>query len=146
MYTIRQCTDQDLTAVVELSELWVKEGIAPGLQANYIEFLQRCMGEYFWIAEAQSAVVGFIFGTILESDGLAVIPEGEKYIEIDEVYVHPEWRSGGIGHELVDRLLQQAESNGVTRSLVYSAAKQWVRMVGFYEKHGFQMWHIQMVK
>lgn len=77
---------------------------------------------------------------------MAVIPQGKRYIEIDEVYVHPEYRSAGVGHQLVDRLLTEAESEGIRRSVVYSASKQLEKIVGFYRKHGFQMWFVKMFR
>jgi N-acetylglutamate synthase-like GNAT family acetyltransferase len=62
---------------------------------------------------------------------LAVFEKGERYLEVDEVYVHQEYRSKNIGHLLVDKLLQTSEGNGITRSVVYSATKQWQKIVGF---------------
>lgn len=98
------------------------------------------------MAEADSQVIGYITGSVHESNELAVIDKGEHYIEVDEVYVHPAYRNETIGHMLVDRLLQTAEEHGITRSIVYSASKQWRKIIGFYEKHGFKMWFVQMYR
>lgn len=93
-----------------------------------------------------SEVVGYITGSVHESDGLAIIEKGERYLEVDEVYVYPEYRNENIGHLMVDKLIQTAELNGITRSIVYSASKQWQKIIGFYEKHGFKMWFVQMYR
>jgi len=146
MVNLRKAREHDLVKVVKLSELWASESITYGLAANTEELLVNFLGDYFWVAEVDSQVVGYIFGSIHESDGLAVIEKGERYLEIDEVYVHPDYRNDNIGHAMVDQLLQTAESNGITRSIVYSATKQWQKIVGFYEKHGFQMWFVQMYR
>jgi GNAT superfamily N-acetyltransferase len=143
---VRKASENDLLKVVELSELWVSECITYGLGANTVELLRNYIGDYFWVAEVDSEVVGYSTGTIHESDGLAVIDKGEHYLEVDEVYVHPEYRSENIGHLMVEKLLQTAEDNGITRSIVYSASKQWQKIVGFYEKHGFKMWFVQMYR
>ncbi|MFC5648835.1 GNAT family N-acetyltransferase [Paenibacillus solisilvae] len=146
MVTIRKADENDLSKVAGLSELWLTECITYGLGANTEELLRNHIGEYFWVAEIGSEVVGYITGSIHFSDGLAVIEQGERYIEIDEVYVHPEYRNEDIGHLMVDKLLQTAERNGITRSIVYSASKQWQKIIGFYEKHGFKMWFVQMYR
>lgn len=146
MVNLRKARENDLIKVVELSELWVSESITYGLGANIEELLRKYIGDYFWVAEVNSNIVGYINGTVHESDGLAVIEKGERYLEVDEVYVHPDYRSDNIGHAMVDKLLQTAESNGVTRSIVYSASKQWQKIVGFYEKHGFKMWFVQLYR
>ncbi len=146
MVTVRKANENDVLIVAKLSELWVSECFTYGLAANTEELLRRNIGDYFWVAEINSEVVGYITGSVHESDGLAVIEKGELYLEVDEVYVHPEYRSGNIGHLMVDKLLQTAEGNGITRSIVYSASKQWQKIVGFYEKLGFKMWFVQMYR
>lgn len=146
MVSVRKAIEGDLLRVVELSELWASECITYGLGANTEEILRNYIGDYFWIAEADSIVVGYTTGTVRESDGMAVIDKGERYLEVDEVYVHPDFRNENIGHLMVDKLLQTAESNGIKRSIVYSASKQWQKIVGFYEKHGFKMWFVQMYR
>lgn len=146
MVLIRKANEDDLLRTVELSELWVSEYVTYGLEVNTEEILRNYIGDYFWVAEVDAIVVGFITGTVHESDGLAVINKGERYLEVDEVYVHSDYRSGNIGHLLVDKLLQTAEDNGISRSIVYSASKQWQKIVGFYEKHGFKMWFVQMYR
>lgn len=146
MVTVRKANETDVLKVVKLSELWVSECITYGLGPNSEELLRNNIGDYFWVAEINSEVVGYITGSVHESDGLAVIEKGERYLEVDEVYVHPEYRSENIGHLMVDKLLQTAEGNGITRSIVYSASKQWQKIVGFYEKHGFKMWFVQMYR
>lgn len=52
----------------------------------------------------------------------------------------------GHHHVMVDKLLEAAEGNGITRSVVYSATKQWQKIIGFYEKHGFKKWFVQMYR
>jgi hypothetical protein len=47
---------------------------------------------------------------------------------------------------MVDKLLEAAEGNGITRFVVYSATKQWQKIIGFYEKHWFKMWFVQMYR
>jgi GNAT superfamily N-acetyltransferase len=146
MYVIDRCAEEDLEAVVQLSINWAGENNVYGMAPNELDDLRGRMNGYFWIARYDAEVVGYIFGTEHRSEGLAVIPAGESYIEIDEVYVSPGHRSAGIGHQLVDRLLLEAGWSGITRSVVHSAAKDWRRIVGFYEKHDFQMWFVQMVR
>ncbi|MRN52604.1 GNAT family N-acetyltransferase [Paenibacillus monticola] len=67
------------------------------------------------MAETDSVVVGYIIGTVHESD---------------EVYVHPDHRSDNSGHLMVDKLLQTAERKSINRSIVYSASKQWQKIIG----------------
>lgn len=146
MHLVRRATEEDLSKVVRLSELWASENITHGLTPNSLNDLKPELGDYFFVANNDSETIGYIYGTVHINEGTAVISQGEKYLEIDEVYVHPDYRDDGIGHELVEQLLDEAERQGIKRSVVYSATKQWQKIVGFYEKHGFQMWFVQMYK
>ncbi|MBM7568771.1 hypothetical protein [Paenibacillus sacheonensis] len=73
MVNVRKANEGDLSRAAELSGLWVTEGITYGLGANTEEILRNYIGDYFWVAEIKSVVVGYITGTVHESDGLAVI-------------------------------------------------------------------------
>jgi hypothetical protein len=77
LHNIRKCTTEDIKAVVHLSELWVNENITHGLAANTPSILQERIGSYFWVAEKEGDIIGYIYGTIHISEGLAVIPAGE---------------------------------------------------------------------
>ncbi|RAR40675.1 GNAT family N-acetyltransferase [Paenibacillus sp. MDMC362] len=59
--------------------------------ASTEKLFRNNIGNYFWVAEINSEIVGYITGSIHVSDGLAVIEQGEHYLEVDEVYVHPEY-------------------------------------------------------
>ena len=146
MHFVRRATEEDLGALVRLSELWSFEKITHGLAPNSIDDLIPKLGDYFFVASNESEIIGYTYGTVHASEGTAVIPQGEEYLEIDEVYVRAEHRNDGIGHELIGELLAEAERQGIKRSVVYSATKQWREIVGFYENHGFQMWFVQMYK
>lgn len=112
MVNVRKANEGDLLRVSELSVLWVTEGITYGLGATTEEILRNYIGDYFWVAEIDSVVVGYITGTVHESDGLAVIEIGECYLEVDEVYVHPDYRSDNIGHAMVDKPPNQLKAMG----------------------------------
>lgn len=145
-YVIRPCRPDDVPAVAALSKLWVAEDNTVGQIPIPADLLRRWLGPYFLVAERGGSVVGFAYGTIDTSGGLAVIPAGERYFRLDELYVHPDHRERGVGGMLVDRLLAGARAAGVERARVYSAAKDWRRIVGFYQRHGFKMWYVELYR
>lgn len=144
---IRAARGGDLAHVFDLFERWVTEGETRGQAGPAPGDLETHLGPYFWVAVRDGEIVGFCYASARTSEGQgAVLRDGERYVEIDELYVRPDLRSQGIGHALLDRVLEEAAARGVTRSLVYSASAEWDRVVRFYERSGYRMWFIRMVR
>ncbi len=146
---IRECTRDDIDEVYQLDVQWAREDITHGFissaREEFINWLDQARS-YFLVADIDGCIVGYTNGSVHASKGLAVIPEGEQYLEIDNIYVKPEFRNKYVGGKLIDSLLQVAEHNGIKRFLVHSATKDIDRILSFYRSHGFETWYIQMFK
>lgn len=77
---------------------------------------------------------------------MSIIPNGQFYIEIDDIYILAESRKKGVGSILLDKILAVAKENGIEKSLVYSATKDMDNVIDFYKKHNYKTWYIQMFK
>lgn len=143
---IRQANEADLPAIYRMQQEWFEEDSVYGFVPANSEQLQHALGQYFFVAENQNDMVGFISGGVHLSDGLAVIPNGKTYVEIDDLYVSPQFRQLGIGSQLIEHFLAQAKSRDITYALLYSATKEIRTVLQFYERHGFQSWCIQMFR
>ena len=143
---IRQATESDVQSTSLLQRQWVEEGNVHGLTPESHEQIKAALGPYFLIAEVNDEIVGFIPGSTNCSEGTAVIPEGESYLEIDNLYILPEYRRHSIGSGLIIHLLAEAKRQGVAYALIYSAAKDIHNILRFYEKHDFQSWYVQMFR
>jgi GNAT superfamily N-acetyltransferase len=141
---IRPAKDGDVARVRELQIQWANEDITYGYIAADEEYIRKAFQAYFFIAEIEDHIVGFITSSKHTSGGLSVIPKGTEYLEIDDLYVVPEHRSCGIGTALIQGVLSRAKSNGLEYSHVFTATKDVHRILRFYEQHGFRSWGVQM--
>lgn len=146
MAILRQCHEDDLPALMKLYEQFAAEEIVYGLVAEGPDELRQRLGDYCLVAEVDDALVGFVLGSEHTSLGLAVIPQGQRYLEIDDLYVVPAMRQRGIGGELLQAVEHRARTNGIEHFLLYSAVKDLDAIVKFYRCHGFNSWFIQMYK
>lgn len=146
---IRECIPQDIDEILRLDKQWDQENIAYEFiyvsREEFIADLEHFQ-PYFLVAESDEGIVGYINGSVHLSQGLAVIPEQERYLEIENIYVKPDFRNRHLGGKLMDRLLEVAEQNGIQRFLVATDSKDMDKVLNFYRRHGFTPWSVQMFK
>lgn len=148
-YQFRPAHPEDVNALRRLSALWEAEGCTRGYPA-FREGDDRPAkwfeSGYLWVAEHEGGVVGFVAGVVKTGHGSVFKPEGEEYLHIHELYVHPDHRRRGVGRQLVNAILQQAAEAGIYRSIVASGNVDWESTYRFYERHGFRMLSIEMYR
>jgi ribosomal protein S18 acetylase RimI-like enzyme len=143
---IRECRYQDLEHVISLQKLWAAENITHGFIPADMNYLESKLGKYFLVAVLNGEIIGFVCGTAHKAQDMAVLENGELYIEIDDIYISPNARSTGSGGLLLDEILKIAKENGIERSLIYSSTKDMDSIIKFYRKHDYKTWYIQMFK
>jgi ribosomal protein S18 acetylase RimI-like enzyme len=109
------------------------------------ELLNDC-NHFFLVAETNEKVIGMITGHVGERDESRVY-KIERIGFIDEVCVHPSYRTSGIGRKLLDAMLELLYSEGVEFIGVGVAFKN--PAFHFYKSCGFTpegMWLVQQKK
>ena len=139
---IRAANQTDIPRIRALQEQLSVEESIHGFVAETAEEIAQY--QYLLVAEIDGEVIGFVSGAINVSDGSAVIPEGAKYLEIENLYVAPPYRKRGTGGRLVDELLALGKRETAAYALLYSASKDIHAILRFYERHKFQSWYVQM--
>jgi ribosomal protein S18 acetylase RimI-like enzyme len=147
---IRPCTPQDLDAVLRLERHWEQEDIAYGdfnpMSREMFSVVLERFPDYFLVADQAGQLVGYIHGTVHHTTRVEVIPAQEPYIEIENIYVLPDYRSRAIGSALLGRLVAVAQAAGIARFTVGTRSKATDRILRFYGRHGFTPWSIQFVR
>ena len=141
---IRESTMEDIDDVFQMHVDWADEALTYGQVPQRREVLVENIGPYFYVAVDGDNTVGFAYGSTKVSNDLAILAEGERYFEIDELYVKPDHRGSGIGGELLDRLVEACKGRGIHRFKVYSASKDLDGAMRFYRRHGFKSWYVEM--
>jgi ribosomal protein S18 acetylase RimI-like enzyme len=99
-------------------------------------------GAYFLVAVYQSQRVGYIRGTVSVGKDLAVLPDGQSYAEIEDLYISPSLRSQSLGSRLMEQFEHTARQNGMHRFRVHSATKDLDRILAFSRGHGYKSWWV----
>ena len=147
---IRTCSRQDLDAVIDLERQWQREDIAYGdfnplSHAAYLAILND-FPEYFLAADHDGQLVGYAHASMQRNRPSEVIPAPEPYVEIEDLYVRPDFRNQDIGGMLLERIFEIARHAGIQRFVVGTRSKDTDKILRFYRSHGFTPWSIQFFR
>lgn len=149
MYLIRLASQQDLNSVAKLEQDWSLEDSVIGFEINGIESFSKYVAQVdksIWVAESHDEVVGYVTVSIHRSSHLAVVPSDEPYVEIDDLYVSPEYRSESLGSKMVETVLDFARTQKIKYASVFSASSRVTDILRFYQNQGFEPWGIQFYR
>ena len=69
------------------------------------------------------------------------------YFEIEELYVHPSYRSRGIGKQLMESLEKELKKKGLEMMMLSTATKNWKAIMHFYiDEVGMNFWSARLYK
>jgi len=147
---IRPCTLDDIDAVMQLERRWEQEAIAygdfnPMSREAYVAILER-FPDYFLVAEGDGGLVGYCHASVQRNKPVEIIPEQEPYVEVEDIYVLPDFRSQNIGGQLLEQIFEVARQAGIQRFVVGTHSKETDSILRFYRSHGFIPWRIQFFK
>ena len=139
--TIREAGDDDVAAIASAVESLLLElgGRRPErhqLETEARALLEEPAGGSALIAEADGDVVG-----VLSASWQRAIHVPGVYATIQDLWVDEDWRSRGVGAELVEALASQARARGVSRLEVGLPRETFAAIAStesFYSRNGFE--------
>ena len=141
---IRPAGPEDMPALLALSRAWAAEGITYGYSPTDKEAFAgyRC-----WVAEADGEVVGYAGG---EADtarrNIEIQQAGERYFELEELYVCPACRGRGVGRLLLARVEEDARREGLAQLMLNAANRDHAPLLRFYLREGMTPHSFRMFK
>src|SRR5215475_1683598 len=116
-FRIRACTPTDIDGVIALERQWEQEEIAygnfsPMSREDYLAILER-FPAYFLVAESAGQLVGYIHASVQRDHPVEIIPTQEPYVEIEDIYVQPDFRDRDIGGALLERVFEITQQEGI---------------------------------
>ena len=139
-----QLSDAVVETLIALSRDWEAEQSCRGYRANTPTDIE---GNRVFLAEADGAVVGYLFGHMETSKKQSsVMPDGTPYFELEELYVVPERRSAGLGAALFSHA-EAALKSETDWILLSTATKNARAILHFYiDLLDMQFWSARLFK
>jgi len=146
-FHIRQCTPDDIESILQLDSEWEQEGVSHEfIQVSRDDFITQFerFQKYHLVAEIEGNIIGYVNGAVRQGDKSAIIPAGDPYLEVENIYVRSEFRDREIGGTLLKHLLGIAKQNKIRRFFVSTVTKDMDRILDFYQRHGFKPWYVEL--
>ena len=144
MVTIHEAKQSDIKRLLELSLMWEKEDSCYGYRANTEDDFQDC----YILAAYDNELIAYIFGKEeIQDKQTSVIDKNMHYFEIEELYVHPSYRSSGIGKQLMESLEKELKKKGLEMMMLSTATKNWKAIMHFYiDEIEMNFWSARLYK
>ena len=144
MVTIHEAKQSDIKRLLKLSLMWEKEDSCYGYRANTEDDFQDC----YILAAYDNELIAYIFGKEeIQDKQTSVIDKNMHYFEIEELYVHPSYRSSGIGKQLMESLEKELKKKGLEMMMLNTATKNWKAIMHFYiDEVGMNFWSARLYK
>lgn len=142
---IRICMPEELPLVLEMSDAFVAENCCNGMVRDDLEYLQKY--EIHIAFEGETAI-GYAYGAPATAERTqGQTQKGERYFDVEEIYVRPEYRSTGCGKALFAALEARARELGCESMQLVAVAKDYARLLHFYvDLLGMEFWNAFLTK
>ena len=142
---IRRCTTEELPLVLEMSDAFVAENCCNGMVRDDLEYLQKYEILIAWNGKTP---IGYAYGAVDTAEKhVGQTQKGERYFDIEEIYVRPEYRGTGCGKALFAALEAQAREKGCQSIQLVAVAKDYKRLLHFYiDLLGMEFWNAFLTK
>ena len=144
MVMIKEINQFDMHRLVELSLMWDKEDSCYGYRANTEDDLK----DRYILAVYDDELIAYVFGKEeVQDKQTSVIDKNMHYFEIEELYVHPSYRSRGIGKQLMESLQKELKKKGLEMMMLSTATKNWKAIMHFYiDEIDMNVWSARLYK
>ena len=144
MVAIHEAKQSNLKRILELSLMWEKEDSCYGYRANTEDDLK----DRYILAAYDDELIAYVFGKEeVQDKQTSVINKNMHYFEIEELYVHPSYRSRGIGKQLMENLEKELKKKGQKMMVLSTATKNWKAIMHFYiDEIDMNFWSARLYK
>ena len=144
MVTIHEAKQSDIKKLLELSLIWEKEESCYGYRANTEDDLK----DRYILAAYDDELIAYVFGKEeIQEKQTSVIDKNMHYFEVQEIYVHPSYRSRGIGKQLMESLEKELKKKGLRMMVLSTATKNWKAIMHFYiDEIDMNFWSARLYK
>ncbi len=127
---IRFAKKFELKDIVNLNSIFVKENCCNNILADGEEYYAN---KKIFVAVEDNKIVGYGYGDFAkETNTRSFAKANDKFFELEEMYVLPEFRNLGVGQKLFKKIEMYAKQNGAKTLRLNAVSKNYKSLLNFY--------------
>ena len=143
---IRTATTKDLSGIAELEQEWLSGVPTWGYRSRSESELRELPGSNTLVAIEEEKIIAFAVCAPRTNDGSCIYIQGDRIMEVLDLFVTRNWRGKGVGQALLTAIEVRAKKDQYTKLIVYSSVRDIDGVLAFYRASGFTSWSIQLFK
>ena len=127
---IRIAKNIEFKEISNLNSIFVKENCCNNIMADDEEYY---FNKKIFVAVENNMIVGYVYGDFYqETKARSYAKINDKYLELEELYVLPEYRNLGVGQKLFKKIEKYAKQNGAKTLRLNAVSKNYKSLLNFY--------------
>lgn len=120
----------DLIFVARLSKQFENEGCCNGIVADDEKYFEN---KIVAICKVGEQIVGYVCGEVMvQQKNVSYSKQGDKYFELDEIYIAPNHRNKGYGKQMFAYMEDYAKKQGCKSLRLNAVSKNYQSLLKFY--------------
>ena len=127
---IKFAKNNELKEICKLNSIFVKENCCNNILEDSEGFYSS---KKIFIAVENNKIVGYAYGDFAkETNTRSYAKANDKFFELEEMYVLPEYRNLGVGQKLFIKIEKHAKQNGAKTLRLNAVSKNYKSLLNFY--------------
>ena len=143
MVLIREYESGDFKEFLLLNNEWYTERVSQSaIKHSEYSMKKELKNSTVFLAFDAKILAGFLVCKVRvakETNNVHNLVEGEKYVDLDSVYVRKGYRDKGLGTKLLKHFLTEIKRVGYKKIIVSADSVNMSKLVHFYEKQKFKV-------
>ena len=130
MVEVRLCKENEIQYLVKLSKDFENENCCNNIKSDDYNYFKSIK---VYVAVIDNEIIGYAYGKEdCENNERSYSKKGDKYFELEEIYVSKLFRSQGVGKMLYWYIEAMAKFNGCKTIRLNAVSKDYKRLLKFY--------------
>lgn len=143
-FVVRDLEERDISNIIPILQTWIRDSETHEVIAeeifevlSYMKESMQIHERFYVVADTSGKVIG-VGGVVTPDETMKTFTQTSNPCELKNMYVAEGQRGRGVGRAIIEKLIQEAQSQGFTE-MVLNSGPRFAHSWGFYDSlEGFK--------